>query len=97
MGKNDAIDEGMRLVEQLASAGHLDRLFIDGEWVLPLGHGRAAVVDPSTEETIAEIARGNAQDVDEAVHRGAARLRRLVCQFPPGPGRAAGPRAQPDP
>ncbi|MFS2034040.1 aldehyde dehydrogenase family protein [Polaromonas sp. CT11-55] len=71
MGKDDAvddaIDEGMRLVEQLASAGHLDRLFIDGEWVLPLGHGRAAVVDPSTEETIAEIARGNAQDVDEAV------------------------------
>jgi len=55
------------IVEQLQDAGHLDRLFINGEWVLPLGHGRAGVIDPSTEEPIAEIALGNAQDVDEAV------------------------------
>jgi len=63
MGKDGA----MRLLEQLQNAGHLDRLFINGEWVLPLGHGRAGVIDPSTEEPIAEIALGNAQDVDEAV------------------------------
>jgi aldehyde dehydrogenase (NAD+) len=55
------------LVEQLKVAGRLDRLFIDGEWVLPAGQSRASVIDPSTEEPVAEIALGNAQDVDMAV------------------------------
>ena len=45
----------------------MDRLFIDGEWVAPQGHARAAVVDPSTEEQIAEIALGTASDVAAAV------------------------------
>ena len=55
------------LIERLASAVRLDRIFIDGEWVLPVGQERSAVVDPSTEEAVAEIALGNAQDVAVAV------------------------------
>lgn len=63
MGNGDA----KRLVEQLTSSGLLDRLYIGGEWVLPMGHDRTSVIDPSTEDAVAEIALGNAQDVDEAV------------------------------
>jgi acyl-CoA reductase-like NAD-dependent aldehyde dehydrogenase len=48
-------------------AGHLDRFFIDGEWVAPVGTERAAVVCPSTEETLCDIPLGNAGDVDRAV------------------------------
>src|SRR6476660_1018593 len=55
------------LIERLAGAGRLDRIFIGGEWVLPAGQARGAVVDPSTEQRIAEIALGNAQDVAMAV------------------------------
>jgi aldehyde dehydrogenase (NAD+) len=51
----------------LRRAGRLERMFIDGEWVLPAGQARATVIDPSTEEPIAEIALGNAQDVAVAV------------------------------
>lgn len=47
--------------------GRLDRIFIDGEWVMPRGRARATVIDPSTEEPVAEIALGDAQDVDMAV------------------------------
>ena len=55
------------VIERLAGTGRLDRIFIDGEWVLPAGQARSAVIDPSTEEAVAEIALGNAQDVDAAV------------------------------
>ena len=55
------------IVQQLAGAGFLDRIFIGGEWVLPAGQARASVIDPSTEQPIADIALGNAQDVDRAV------------------------------
>lgn len=55
------------IIEHLRNAGRLDRLFIDGEWVVLQGHARAAVVDPSTEEQIAEIALGTASDVAAAV------------------------------
>ncbi|MEO6276323.1 aldehyde dehydrogenase family protein [Roseateles sp.] len=55
------------IVEHLANAGCLDRVFIDGEWRLPVGRARSAVIDPSTEQAVAEIALGNAQDVDTAV------------------------------
>jgi aldehyde dehydrogenase (NAD+) len=55
------------LVEQLKVAGRLDRLFIDGEWVLPAGQSRASVIDPSTEEPVAQIALGTAEDVAAAV------------------------------
>jgi aldehyde dehydrogenase (NAD+) len=55
------------IIEHLRRAGRLDRVFIDGEWVVPQGQARAAVIDPSTEEPVAEIALGTAQDVDAAV------------------------------
>jgi aldehyde dehydrogenase (NAD+) len=55
------------IIERLASAGRLDRIYIDGEWVLPAGKARSCVIDPSTEEGIAEVALGSAQDVAAAV------------------------------
>jgi aldehyde dehydrogenase (NAD+) len=55
------------IVERLASTGRLDRIFIGGEWVPPAGQDHASVIDPSTEEPIARIALGNAQDVEAAV------------------------------
>ena len=55
------------VIERLASAHHLDRLFIGGEWVKPAGQARTCVIDPSTEEPVAQIALGSAQDVAAAV------------------------------
>src|SRR5688572_25950333 len=55
------------IVERLRSAGRLDRAFVDGEWVLPHGQARASVIDPSTEEPVAQIALGDANDVAVAV------------------------------
>ena len=55
------------VIQRLTSAGHLDRIFVDGEWVLPAGQDRASVIDPSTEQPVAQIALGNAQDVAAAV------------------------------
>ncbi|WP_233342915.1 aldehyde dehydrogenase family protein [Burkholderia cepacia] len=54
-------------VVHLKQAGRLDRFFIDGEWIAPVGSERAAVVSPSTEDTLCEIPLGNARDVDPAV------------------------------
>jgi aldehyde dehydrogenase (NAD+) len=50
-----------------AGDDRLDRLYIDGEWTPPAGGERRAVVDPSTEDTVAEIALGDGRDVDRAV------------------------------
>jgi aldehyde dehydrogenase (NAD+) len=55
------------IIERLASAGHLDRIFIGGEWVLPAGQARTSVIDPSTEEPVAQIVLGSAQDVAASV------------------------------
>ena len=60
------------IIDRLANDGRLDRIFIDGKWHLPAGQARSAVIDPSTEEPVAEIALGSAQDVAVAV--AAARL-----------------------
>lgn len=54
-------------VVHLKQAGRLDRFLIDGEWIAPVGSERAAVVSPSTEDTLCEIPLGNARDVDPAV------------------------------
>ncbi|MEH3087110.1 MAG: aldehyde dehydrogenase family protein [Xylophilus ampelinus] len=54
-------------LDRLRSAGRLDQLFIDGRWTAPHGAARMPVVDPSTERPVAEIALGDAQDVDRAV------------------------------
>ena len=55
------------IVKHFSESGHLDRLFIEGEWVLPQGRGRASVIDPSTEEPVAQIALGSALDLEKAV------------------------------
>lgn len=54
-------------IEHLRRAGRLDRMFIGGEWVLPATQARSPVIDPSTEEPVAEIALGGATEVDAAV------------------------------
>ncbi len=43
------------------------RLFIDGEYVDALGGGRFETVNPATGEVLAEMAEGNAADIDRAV------------------------------
>jgi betaine-aldehyde dehydrogenase len=44
-----------------------DRLFIDGAWESPIRGGRIAVVNPATEEKVADVAAGTREDVDRAV------------------------------
>ncbi|WP_109484174.1 aldehyde dehydrogenase family protein [Paraburkholderia sp. C35] len=41
--------------------------YIDGAWVEPSSAARLPVIDPCTEEPFAEVALGNAQDVERAV------------------------------
>jgi len=62
-----ALVDGAWIVERLRTTGRLDRMFIDGEWIVPRGQARACVIDPSTEKPVAEIALGDAQDVAAAV------------------------------
>ena len=47
------------------------RCFINGQWILPQGGRSLALENPSTGETIGQIARGGPDDIDAAV--GAAR------------------------
>jgi aldehyde dehydrogenase (NAD+) len=54
-------------VRHLMQAGRLDRFFIGGQWVAPVGAQRTPVVSPSTEDEICEIALGNEHDADKAV------------------------------
>src|SRR5690606_5463946 len=44
------------------------KLFIDGRWLDPIVAAVLPVVDPATEETIAEVSAGSRADVDLAVH-----------------------------
>src|SRR4051812_9057391 len=55
------------IVERLERAGRLDRMFVGGEWIAPEAPARGVVVDPSTEEPVAQIALGGARDVAVAV------------------------------
>ncbi|WP_414440857.1 aldehyde dehydrogenase family protein [Burkholderia sp. 22PA0106] len=41
--------------------------YIDGAWVAPFGDARLPVVDPCTEQPYAEVALGDARDVERAV------------------------------
>jgi acyl-CoA reductase-like NAD-dependent aldehyde dehydrogenase len=54
-------------VEHLQRSGRLERAYIGGEWRLPHEPRRLPVIDPSSEQPIAEIALGGATDVDDAV------------------------------
>ncbi|WP_062013838.1 aldehyde dehydrogenase family protein [Aureimonas sp. AU4] len=44
-----------------------ERFFIDGRWVEPIGRGTHTLLSPATEQPIATIAMGSAEDVDRAV------------------------------
>ncbi len=43
------------------------KFYIDGQWVAPAGDARLPVIDPCTEAPFAEIAMGDARDVERAV------------------------------
>ncbi len=45
----------------------LTKFYIGGEWVAPKGTGRLSVINPATEQQVAEIALGTEGDVDDAV------------------------------
>jgi aldehyde dehydrogenase (NAD+) len=53
-------------LEALRARGRLGQAFIDGGWIAATGDAQAAVIDPSTEEPVAELALGSAGDVDAA-------------------------------
>ncbi|GII53438.1 aldehyde dehydrogenase [Planotetraspora thailandica] len=61
-------------------------LFINGEWVDPLGEGRDKTVNPASEEVLAEVAVAGEADVDRAVQ--AARKAFAVWSAMPGSERA---------
>ncbi len=44
-----------------------DKLYVDGQWVAPVGTGTIGVVNPATEETFATVPEGTPADVDRAV------------------------------
>ena len=46
---------------------HALKFYIDGAWVEPAGDARLPVIDPCTEAPFAEIALGDARDVERAV------------------------------
>ena len=43
------------------------KLYIDGQWVDATGGKRLAVINPATEETIAEVAFGTREDCKKAI------------------------------
>ena len=55
--------------ESATAASVLDRtkIYIDGEWVDSSDAGRIDVVNPATEEVIAQVAEGSVDDVERAV------------------------------
>jgi aldehyde dehydrogenase (NAD+) len=57
----------MTPVEHLSRNGHLDKFFIDGQWVDPRGAAKGVVVNPATEEAVGGFPLGNGEDVDAAV------------------------------
>jgi aldehyde dehydrogenase (NAD+) len=51
----------------LAEAGFLGKFYIDGEWRKAIGSATASVINPATEQPIANVFLGNDEDVDCAV------------------------------
>ncbi|TCW17614.1 aldehyde dehydrogenase (NAD+) [Raoultella sp. BIGb0138] len=46
---------------------HTTQFYIDGRWVEPAAPRWFTVIDPATEQAVAQLALGNEQDVDQAV------------------------------
>jgi acyl-CoA reductase-like NAD-dependent aldehyde dehydrogenase len=44
-----------------------DKLFVNGDWVSPVGKGTIDVINASTEEVMGRIPEGTAEDIDRAV------------------------------
>src|SRR5580692_6480363 len=58
----------MSLAEQPAvQLRHLDRFFIDGEWVVPSSDATITVTDSATEERFFSVAEAQAADMERAV------------------------------
>ncbi len=45
----------------------LTQFYINGQWVDPIGSEKLDVINPATEESVGQVALGNASDVDKAV------------------------------
>ena len=50
-----------------ARVAHPDRLYIDGEWVVPAGSERLTPINPATEEAFADVAAAGPVEVERAV------------------------------
>ena len=76
---------GEQQAESFIKSAH--KLLIDGEWVEPASGKTFPTLNPATEETIAEIAQGEAEDVAHELlgQRGYSRIH-LRCASPPRPG-----------
>src|ERR1700684_1459766 len=52
-----------------------DKIYLNGNWVSSTGTGTLEVIDSTTEEVMATIPDGTAEDVDKAVQAAAAAFR----------------------
>ncbi|WP_410217028.1 aldehyde dehydrogenase family protein [Paracoccus sp. (in: a-proteobacteria)] len=50
------------------------RIFVNGEWIVPVGGGTIAIEDPSSGQVIGHIGRGTPADVDSAVQAASGAL-----------------------
>ncbi|NNH33499.1 aldehyde dehydrogenase family protein, partial [Rhizobium sp. SEMIA 4085] len=50
-------------LEHLSRNGHLEKFFIDGKWLEPRGTAKGVVVNPATEQVVAQFRLGNSEDV----------------------------------
>jgi len=55
------------VVDHLNRSGHLGRVFIAGEWVVPCGRDEIEVVNPASETALCRIPLGDVRDVEAAV------------------------------
>ena len=55
-------------VERTAQIASPRRLLIDGEWVEAASGRTFETIDPATEDVLAQVAHGDAEDVERAVH-----------------------------
>ncbi len=46
---------------------NISKFYINGEWIEPISKTRMGVENPATEEIVAEVALGNAEDADRAI------------------------------
>jgi len=59
-----------------------DQIFIGGEWRPSSGDGVIDVINPATEDVIAKVPRGSAEDVHRAAKAAAGAALRLGLQAP---------------